>query len=94
MPDVTSGVAKSTDGRLGTNALTLAAFRSAGIGIELPWPPIWATDPGCAHDEVVRHRVGIGEHDLDRPAGLDDEPLTIEAHLLSDRRDPDDADAE
>ena len=45
-------------------------------------------------DEVVRHDVRVLEHELDRLAGLHDEPLLVEAHLVEQRADADDADAD
>ena len=49
---------------------------------------------GLAHDEVVRHRVGVEEHDLHGLAGLDDEPFEVEAEFLRNRLDADDLHAE
>ena len=38
--------------------------------------------PGLHDHEVVRHQVGVLEDELDRLAGLDDEPVLVERHLL------------
>ena len=35
-----------------------------------------------AHDQVMRHRVGIEQHDLHRLASFHNKPLQIEAELL------------
>ena len=40
-----------------------------------------------AHDQVMRHRVGIEQHDLHRLARFHDKPLQIEAELLGNRLD-------
>ncbi len=90
-PSLTSLVEKSTAGRSGTKAL---ASGSVGIGMLPPAVPTASSDPGCAHDQVVRHRVGVEEHDLHGLAGLDGEPFDVEAELLGQRLDADDLHAE
>ena len=49
---------------------------------------------GLAHNQVVRHRVGVEEHNLHGLAGLDGEPLDVETELLGKRLDAHDLHAE
>ena len=56
--------------------------------------PISSSAAGPGHDEVVRHQVGVLEDDLDRLAGLDDEPVLVEEHLVDHRAQPDHPDAQ
>ena len=80
--------------RRACRARTASPRRRAGWRTPRPPVPIFSRFARRHDHEVVRHDVGVLEDELDRLAGLHDQPLLVEAHLVEERADADDAHAD